>query len=171
MTYNFPDYEKVLVVGGDDGSFLDDVELLALGGQSGNCDVLPDYPIAVKQMTGALLEGGSTVKVCGGYDGTSTRVSSCYDLSAGSGAWREAEPMMVGRFAPSSSVVGDKWFITGGDVSKYFTRNVNGCLVDTRSFLFFVSLLCDTRSVFQKEIKVMNVVECKREHDLRSHVG
>ena len=168
MTYNFPDYEKVLVVGGSDGSYLDDVELLALGGQSGNCDVLPDYPITVRSMTGALLEGGSTVKVCGGYPGA---VSSCYDLSAGSGAWREAEPMMVGREYHASSVVGDKWFITGGSVSKYFTRNVNGRLVDTRSFLFFASLLCDTRSVFQKKIKVMNVVECKRERDLRSHVG
>ena len=115
----FPDYEKVLVVAGYSSGYINDVEVLDLSKQSSNCDVLPDYPIALELMTGALLEGGSMVKVCGGWDLEDT-YTSCYDLNAGSGAWREAEPMMQERYNHASSVVGDKWFITGGYVSNFF---------------------------------------------------
>ncbi len=115
----FPDFEKVLVIGGssDDG-ILDDVEVLNLGSQPGNCDPLPDLPVPLESSTSPLLEGGGTVKVCGGNDGGNPYYTSlCYDYKAGSGAWTESEPMMAERRYHGSSVIGGKWFITGGDVS------------------------------------------------------
>lgn len=80
------------------------------GGGTG-CDVPPDFPTVARGSTAVF--DGDAVRVCGGYDGDYT--DRCYELDPGGGTWRESASMLEERYYPASSLIGNIWFISGGE--------------------------------------------------------
>ncbi len=120
---------KAIVIGGFVDGAIDDVEVLDYDdGQSLACDAIPDYPVEVFGATGALIDG--RVKVCGGgFDVNSLFYNSCYDYDPEEGEWLKAESLQRERIYPSSSLIGNEWFVSGGYVglkqyrSSWFIQN------------------------------------------------
>ena len=70
-----------LIVGGYDSDLNDhsDAQIVDLSNQTRSCNNFPDYPIAMRYATGAIVSGQPIV--CGGWSGSAH--SECYKYSKG----------------------------------------------------------------------------------------
>jgi len=111
------DYSKVMVIAGYDGyDEITSVELIDLSNDGKTCPDLPDYPLAVEYLTVAFFE--FSVVACGGYYGYPSYLGTgqCFSLGPDLSEWKEFDtPLPYGRrFGEASSIIDDKWFISGG---------------------------------------------------------
>jgi len=110
------EYTKVVVIGGthSDYGLLSSVELLDMSEERRTCPELPDYPKDVLEFTAAFYD--NSVIVCGGNLGFGL-TDKCFSLGPDLSSWHElSTPLPNGpRFAMSSSIIDDKWYITGGE--------------------------------------------------------
>jgi len=105
---------KIIVIGGEGVGYLSSVEAIDLADDDKRCPSIPDYPIALDFHTAAYYQG--KVVSCGGYDGG--RYDKCYELGPDLRGWLEFLPFPNNQESDmKSSVIDDKWIISGGDVS------------------------------------------------------
>jgi len=116
----------VLVAGGLISGFphTDKVEVVDIEDSTYSC-VGPSLPVGIREGTIALLEDEDKVIVCGGYNYNGVS-KECYSLSRGSSEWKAENDLNAERNLMSSSVVGNKWVISGD----YDTSGVNSATLD-----------------------------------------
>jgi len=116
---------KVLVIGGySDGDSLSSVELIDLVNPQSNCPTVSDFPIAIRAGIAASLDNGE-VWYCGGTDKDSVAQDSCYSYDVLRNNWDQQVDLNEKRSYSASSVVGQYWYITGGDPTPISTEFYN----------------------------------------------
>jgi N-acetylneuraminate epimerase len=110
--------EGILMIGGGDaeGNFRS-VTMMTFDGTKPAFRKLPDLPVPLAQMTGALV--GRKVHICGGIetpDATSaTNGHWTLDLARADEGWKSFPPLPAeGRILATSAVIGDAFVIAGG---------------------------------------------------------
>jgi len=77
------------------------------------CKQLPSYPLAIKYHTAAFIKG--KIITCGGNDENKIKTDKCFELGPDYDDWQEVQPLPYGvNLDMESSVMGDKWLISGG---------------------------------------------------------
>jgi len=102
------------VIGGYEPSDLQpirEVEAIDLANVNHNCPSLPNYPLDIYLHTAAFYQ--DQVVICGGGE---PKVDSCYSLGRSLDEWRPMQTLLGGADSDlKSSVLGNKWFISGGE--------------------------------------------------------
>jgi len=95
-----------------DGERLQSAEVVNVANDGKTCPSIPDYPFPVEQITAAYYRG--KVVACGGR-GDDGYTSECYELSSDLDEWISIQslPTMEKSTAMRSSVIDDKWVLTG----------------------------------------------------------
>ena len=92
-----------MVIGGYDGQFLDDVELVDLSDAGNSCGKTAPYPFPVADAVGFWFQNQPWV--CGGEGSTSDRYKDCYAYDANADAWTKKSSMATARaFAAKTTV-------------------------------------------------------------------
>lgn len=107
-------FDILMVIGGYDGQFLDDVELVDLADAGNSCGKTAPYPYPVADSVGFWFQNQPWV--CGGEGSTSDRYKECYAYDANADEWTLKTSMATARaFAAKTTVKnGDELWISGG---------------------------------------------------------
>ena len=106
-----------MVIGGYDGQFLDDVELVDLADEGNSCGKTAPYPYPVADSVGFWFQNQPWV--CGGEGSTSDRYKECYAYDANANEWTLKTSMATARaFAAKTTVKnGVELWISGKESS------------------------------------------------------
>jgi N-acetylneuraminic acid mutarotase len=107
----------ILIGGSDEKAHSRRVSLLSLASGKPSFQELPDLPVPLAQMAGALV--GQKIHVCGGIekpDSTSaTAAHWTFDLTARDRGWESAPPLpSAGRMLATAAAIGDVFILAGG---------------------------------------------------------
>ena len=103
----------LLVIGGYSGSPLAEVEIINLENPSGACSAsISDIPTETYSATPSFIK--NKLSVCGGHNLETGETSACYEYNQVTNSWSTVNSLSEPRDRPSSSVIGDEWFIAGG---------------------------------------------------------
>ena len=92
-----------MVIGGYDGQFLDDVELVDLADAGNSCGKTAPYPYPVADSVGFWFQNQPWV--CGGEGSSSDRYKECYAYDANADEWTLKTSMATARaFAAKTTV-------------------------------------------------------------------
>ena len=103
-----------MIVGGWDANHVpySDAQIVDFSWQTITCPNLPEYPIAMSSATGAIVSGRPLI--CGGYSGSYTYHSECYQHSKTTNTWTSLTPMTTKRSASASVSLNGKLWVVGG---------------------------------------------------------
>jgi len=73
-----------------------------------DCPNLPDYPFPIQDLTATFLDG--KIRACGGRPLT----EKCFELNDSLQSWNEVSSLPMQQYGMKSSLIDDKWFISGG---------------------------------------------------------
>jgi len=89
------------------------VELIDLSGEGKLCPILPDYPLEVAFLDATFYE--ESVIVCGGSLPNHHATGRCFSLGPDLSSWKEIDTLPYSpRYSQASSIIDNKWFISGG---------------------------------------------------------
>ncbi len=117
------------MVGGYDGTYYPNVEVVNLDDTDVACAPLIDYPTTIWYPTLAMTDG--KLRSCGGRSYEAGAMAGCYEFDFPTDTWTRTLDLAEPRDSPSSSVVRkDLWFISGtvastGGVSTEIRSNGN----------------------------------------------
>ena len=104
-------YNDIMMVGGYNGDFLEDVEIVSTNGTS-TCRKPADYPFENDGMVGTFLHGMALV--CGGF------TSDCFAYDFDTNVWLATTNTLSTRQFASAVMLNDSlWWITGGFAGSY----------------------------------------------------
>jgi hypothetical protein len=105
-----------LIVGGRDRDRIpnrqSDAQIANLANETSTCNNFPDYPIAVMDATGAIVDGHPII--CGGWSGYPIAHSECYHHSKATNSWTFLTNMSTKRSESASVPVNGKLLVLGG---------------------------------------------------------
>ena len=103
-----------MIVGGGDSDYnpYSDAQIVNLSNKTSTCNNFPDYPIAIKYATGAIVSGHPII--CGGRSEGSITHSECYHHSKATNSWTFLSNMSTKRSSSASVPVNGKLLVLGG---------------------------------------------------------
>jgi hypothetical protein len=103
-----------MIVGGRDSdyNYYSDAQIVNLTNETSTCNNFPDYPIAIKYATGAIVSGHPII--CGGLFGPYQFRSECYHRSKATNSWTFLTNMATERIYSASVPVNGKLLVLGG---------------------------------------------------------
>jgi len=95
--------------------YLSSVEVIEEPPSDENCQLIEPYPLELIDATSIYYDG--KIRVCGGaaLSELDFSLKDCYELASGSSQWQEMQSLPIGRHLMESSIIDDKWFLTGGE--------------------------------------------------------
>jgi len=112
MFYFVTEYSKVIAIGGYNLDDLASAELVDVSGEGKVCPEVPDFPYKVQYLLVTFYQG--KVLACGGIS-SGTYQDKCYSLGSDLSKWEELDSHLLSkRDKMSSSIIDNKWFISGG---------------------------------------------------------
>jgi len=106
-----------LVIGGVANleTYYDSIEILDIGKDKKTCSSVPNYPVPISAVTAAYYQDKLTV--CGGYTRLDDYIDYCFELNSIDDAWVEIESLDTSKDCIRSSIIEDKWVLSGGDIN------------------------------------------------------
>jgi len=107
-----------MIVGGRDrrNNPYSDAQIVNLSNETSTCNNFPDYPIAIRSATGAIVDGHPII--CGGVSGANILEpiahSECYHHSKATNSWTFLTNMSTKRVFSASVPVNGKLLVLGG---------------------------------------------------------
>jgi len=110
---------SIMIVGGEDSDYdlYSDAQIVNLTNETSTCNNFPDYPLAIRVATGAIVAGHPII--CGGISGSYH--SECYHYSKDTNSWTLLTNMSTKRAYSASVPVNGKLLVLGG-LADGFTR-------------------------------------------------
>merc|ERR1711971_574965 len=102
-----------LIVGGYDGNPYSDAQIVNLSNETSTCNNFPDYPIAIRSATGAIVDGHPII--CGGESEGVNVHSECYLHNKATNSWTFLTNMSTKRKDSASVAVKGKLLVLGGE--------------------------------------------------------
>ena len=88
------------------------IEIIKENHKTEVCNNMPEYPLEVHAAAGSHWKDGK-LSICGGHDGSATRISNCYSLD--NGQWKaNKNNLETGRRSHRASNIGNNIMFSGG---------------------------------------------------------
>ena len=102
-----------MIIGGEDSDEnpYNDAQIVNLSNETSTCNNFPDYPLAIRVATGAIVAGHPII--CGGIS-TRNNYSECYRHNKASDSWTFLTNMATERYNSASISVNGMMMVTGG---------------------------------------------------------
>ena len=100
---------------------MSEVEIINLETPNGACSTkIADLPVATYSSTPSFID--NKLSVCGGANIEEGYTNACYEYDKTTNSWYAANGLSEPRNRPSSSVIGNEWFIAGGSPTALSTE-------------------------------------------------
>ena len=118
---------RILFVGGYDGSYLADVEIIDIHSEGKTCLRPVDYPKVIGVAVGSFIDEAPLV--CGGHTDGST-IDECYSYSFEGDSWTRRADLMEPRGRSVSTLLSNQTFYVLGGYGSDTTQNTSEALMD-----------------------------------------